>query len=278
MGKDSSAPAAPDPATSASTQGNANVQGAIANAYLNNPNVTNPYGTSRTTVGGYQTIQMPDGTSTQIPTFNVNQTLAPAQQQILNSQNNISQGLLDTGQTALNSAQSALSKPFDLSSVGDTYNKAYAAQTSRLDPQWAQNSQSEQTQLINQGLRPGDQAYDNAMRDFGQQENDAYQQAGLAAIQTEPQTYQLAQSAYTEPLNIVNALRTGDQVQNPTFQNFSGSNIAAAPYSTAQGQSLAQQNNAYNAQVASDNATTQGVATVGAAGLSAYLAAGAMAF
>lgn len=197
----------------------------------------------------------------------INQTLNPAQQGILNSQNQISQGLLDTGKTALGTAQDTLSKPFDLSSIKDIMDRAYGAQTSRLDPQWAQAGKSNEANLVNQGLRPGMEAYDNAMRDFNQGKNDAYQQATTAAINTMPQTYQLARSEYTQPLDIVNALRTGSQVQNPTFQGFQGSTAAPANYQQASAQSMQNQLGQYNAGVASNNATTQGLTSLAAAAL-----------
>jgi hypothetical protein len=53
---------------------------------------------------------------------------------------------------------------------------------SRLQPALAQQQTSLQTQLINQGLRPGDEAYDYAMKMFGQQQNDQLTQAALQGI------------------------------------------------------------------------------------------------
>jgi len=53
---------------------------------------------------------------------------------------------------------------------------------SRLQPQIDRQRKSLETQLINQGLRPGDQAYTAAINLQGQQENDALQQAALQGI------------------------------------------------------------------------------------------------
>ena len=53
---------------------------------------------------------------------------------------------------------------------------------SRLAPYLQQQRTSTETQLINQGLRPGTEAYDNAARLLGQQENDARQQAALQGL------------------------------------------------------------------------------------------------
>jgi hypothetical protein len=59
---------------------------------------------------------------------------------------------------------------------------AQQAIMSRLDPSIARNRVSTETQLINQGLRPGGEAYNNAINLLGQQENDARTQAALQGI------------------------------------------------------------------------------------------------
>ena len=57
----------------------------------------------------------------------------------------------------------------------------YGRATSRLDPQWEQRAEQTEVKLRNQGLRPGDQAYDRAMETMNQNRTDAYQQAGYGA-------------------------------------------------------------------------------------------------
>lgn len=296
-----SAPTAPDPVATANAQTSTNVNTALTQGKINNPNVSTPYGQQQVTWGGggttfdqagydaalakynagmsgsgryggedgttpFQTMTggaMPTRdqftTTTNADTPTITQTLNPAQQGLLDSQNKISQGLLDTGQTALGRAQAGLSQPFDLSGVNDIYNKAYAAQTARLDPQWQQAQAQQETQLRGQGLVPGGEAYDNAMRVFNNGKNDAYQQATNSAISTMPQTYQLAQSAYDEPLNEVNALRTGSQVQNPTFSQYNPTTVT--PTNTLGAQQLSYNGglNAYNAQVGQANSFNSGL-------------------
>lgn len=152
------------------------------------------------------------------PVYESRINLDPRAQKVLDTQMDLSGQM---GQMALGQMpqlEQQYSKPMDLSSVPQIADKAYGAMTSRLDPQWQQREGMEHQRLANQGLSPGGEAYDNSMRNFGNQRNDAYQQANLAAIQTMPQTYQLASAAYNQPLNTFNALRTGAQVQNPQFQ------------------------------------------------------------
>jgi hypothetical protein len=76
------------------------------------------------------------------------------------------QGALPTGQEARDQAIAS----------------AYGQATSRLDPQWNQREAASRTQLINQGLDPGAQAYDTQMGNVGRERNDAYSSAMANAI------------------------------------------------------------------------------------------------
>jgi hypothetical protein len=126
---------------------------------------------------------------------------------------------------------------------------------SRLEPSLAKNRVSTETQLINQGLRPGTEAYDNAINLLSQQENDQRTQAVLQGLglditantQGFNQALQGGQFANTAqqqalgqaiqerqmPLNEVNALVEGSQIQNPQFQQYTGANVAPPPIANA---------------------------------------------
>jgi len=58
----------------------------------------------------------------------------------------------------------------------------YDALMSRLQPQLDRQTAGLQTQLTNQGLRPGDEAWDNAMKDLGYQQSDQRTQAALQGV------------------------------------------------------------------------------------------------
>ena len=192
--------------------------------------------------------------------------LAPQAQQTLDTQMGLSQEMGDITRGQLPNVQQKYGTPMDLSSVPAVADKAYQAMTSRLDPQWTQREGMERTRLANQGLSPGGEAYTNAMRDFSQARNDAYQQANLGAISTMPQTYQLASSTYNQPLNILNALRTGAQIQNPQFQ------APGAPTNylgAAQGQN-AYDMGLYNTGVGEANSFNSGLMSVAGAAAAAF--------
>lgn len=193
-------------------------------------------------------------------------SLAPQAQQALDSQLSLSNSMGNLAQGQIPGVEQQYGKPMDMSSVPQVADKAYGAMTSRLDPQWQHNEQMQKTQLTNQGLVPGGEAYDDAMRVFNQGKNDAYQQANLGAIQTMPQTYQLASAAYNQPLNQLNAIRSGAQIQNPQFQQTPGANYLGAATSAGQyDQGL------YNAQVGSSNSANSGLMAGGAAIAAAFI-------
>lgn len=224
----------------------------------------------------------------------VTQTLAPAQQALLDAQNRISGNLAGVAESGVNRVGQAMQTPFDTSNLRPlqadaaarqaAQDAAYRQATSRLDPQWQQAANQQETKLRNQGLTPGGEAYDNAMRDFNFGKNDAYSSAfnnsfntGLAAqqadfgMQNQANQANLQQQAYLRqlPLNELNALRTGSQVQNPTFQPYQGSQIGQTPVmqgAMAQGQA---DQNAYNASTAQNNAFTSGLFGLGGAALMA---------
>lgn len=197
-------------------------QAAGATAQQNRVDQYTPYGNLVYSTSGTDRFGNPENIRSDI-------SLAPQTQSALDSQLALSSGLGGIAVNQLPGINEQYSKPMDLSSVQDVSDKAYQALTARLNPEWDARAQQQETQLHNQGLVPGGEAYENAQRSFNNARNDAYQQANLAAIQTMPQTYQLASSQYMQPLNVLNALRTGAQVQNPTF----GSGPQGANYLTA---------------------------------------------
>ena len=90
-----------------------------------------------------------------------------------------------------------------------------------------------QAQLANQGITQGSEAYNNAQDAFGRQKNDAYSQAALSGIgigqQARQQALQEQEFGRTEPINIINSLRTGNQVQLPSFVNSAQQQTTAGP-------------------------------------------------
>lgn len=279
----SSAPAAPPPPDyvgAANAQGAANLETARATAKLSNPNIISPYGT--------QTVAYGLNGDQDIPT--VTQTLDPTSQKIFESQQGVKQSLAGLAQTGTDTAQGVLDKPFSFGGPGvqtslDTsgiakmpINAGTTAQDailSRLEPLQQRQRVSQETALINQGLRPGDEAWDNGMKDFTQGQNDMKIQAALQGIQADmsannqgfnqalqggqfgntAQQQALAQAIQQRqlPLNEITALMSGSQIQNPQFMGYNGAQVGQTPImQAAQAQGNAQMG-LFNAQTASAN-------------------------
>lgn len=249
-----SAPPAPDYAGAARETAAGNLEAARATAAANRVNQYTPYGSleyAPTTV---------DRFGNQL--YQVTQTLSPAEQQKLDLSNKLESGLLGTAQTGLNYAQGVLEKPgVDMSKLpsmpinaGETYSDAIMR---RLQPTMAAAQQSFDAKMANQGIAPGTEAYRNANREFQQGQNDLLTSAVTQGMQTglgaQQQAFQ--QQAYNQmqPINVINALRTGTQVDNPNFVNPVQQAQTAGPdlLGAAQAQ--------YQSQVAAANARNAGM-------------------
>ena len=197
--------------------------------------------------------------------------MSPEGQNLYDEQMALSTGLLGLGNSSLEQTQASLGQPQDFSSVQDIADQSYGMQTARLDPQWQQNENMQKTTLANQGLVPGGEAYDNAMRTFSQGKNDAYNQARLSSIATMPQTYQLSAAQRMQPLTELNAIRTGAQPQMPQFQptQYAGGAQGANMLGAA-GMQNQYDMGLYNSQVGSQNSMLNGIMGIGAAAAGAY--------
>jgi len=294
MGKAApSAPPAPDYSGAAVAQGQANIESARATAKLNNPNMYTPYGTQTVSYEG------------DVPT--VTQTLNPTSQKALEAQQNVGLSLSNLAQKGTGIASNVLDKPFSfggpavqtsLDTSGIAKMPVNAGMTGqeaimqRLEPSLAKQRVSTETQLINQGLRPGTEAYNNAINLLGQQENDARTQAVTQGLNLDiganaqgynqalqsgqfgntAQQQMLAQAIQQRqmPLNEINALTSSSQIQNPQFAAYTGANVAPTPIAQATAQQGQFDQNTYNQQVASQNANTAGLYSLGGAGIMGY--------
>jgi uncharacterized protein YjbI with pentapeptide repeats len=112
--------------------------------------------------------------------------------------------------------------------------------------------------MANQGITLGSDAYGKEMTAQGQRGNDLQLQAALQGISLDQanRTGALQEQAYIQdrPLNLVNALRSGAQVQSPQFQQYAQqANTQGADYmgaTNAQYKAAVDSTNAANAQSA----------------------------
>lgn len=200
-------------------------------------------------------------------------TLSPDQQYILDKNNQVSKGMADLSQTGLGYVDQMMQNPFNQGALpAQQINAGQTAQDaimSRLQPNIERQRQLLETRLSNQGIQQGSEAYQNSMQDQSQRENDLLTQAALQGIATGNQARQQAiqEQAFfrNEPLNTLNAVRTGAQVTNPQFTNVSQQATTAGPdlLGAAQAKYNAEMG-AANAENASSGQTMQTVGSLAA--------------
>ena len=152
--------------------------------------------------------------------------------------------------------------------VQQTRDAQYNSQTQYLDPQYAQMQKQLQAQLANQGVSYGSDAYNAAMMQFGNQQNQAYGTARDSAVAS---GNNYANTLFNQNLsanqNYMNNLTTQNNtyantanaltntVANPTF----AAQPAAANYLGAAQLQNGQNVNQYNAQTGNTNNLTNGL-------------------
>ena len=218
LGPAPSAPAAPDYQGAATATAQGNLDAARAASAANRVNQVTPYGNLNYSQNGTDQYGNPTWTATT--------SLSDVGQQLLNNQNQASLGLGSTINSALGRTQEMMGQGFNPNlpstgmNPGQSYQDAYMA---RLKPQIDQSREALNNQLANSGIPVGSEAYMRAQMSQGQKENDLLNSATTQGFnvgqQANQQAYNQALTNYNIPLNTLSALRSGAQVQNPTFQN-----------------------------------------------------------
>lgn len=242
----------------AAAQSQANRETAITNAYLNRVNQITPYGS----LNYQQSGTAPDGT----PLFTATQSFTPEMQRLFDTGMQTRQGLADLGGTLVGQARDAMGQPLDFSGLPELTNdfsgdreRVETALYDRLNPQLQQRRQQVETQLANQGVAVGTEAWRRAMDDLARGENDAHlgvigqggqEQSRLygLALQGRRQGIQERVTQRTQPLNELQAIMGGSQVQNPNFVNVPGANVANTDIAGIYANNYNQQMQAYNQQ------------------------------
>jgi hypothetical protein len=269
LGPAPSAPAAPDYTGAAQQTAQGNLDMARAATAANRVNQVTPYGNLDYTITGAD----PYGN----PTWTAKTSLSDVGQQLLNNQNQAALGLGGTINAQLGQVQNTMSQGFNpnipqtqtsLDNQGGMqgWDKANQLLMQRLQPQMQIQQENLDAKLANQGVVPGTEAYNRAKMSLGMQQNDLLNQAQLSGLQAgqtlfnqglqgaqfgnqaQQQAYNQALTNYNLPLNTLSALRTGAQVQNPSFVN------SAQQATTGGADILGATQMGYNAQLGASNA------------------------
>lgn len=205
-------------------------------------------------------------------------SLTPTGQSGFDQEQRIDRSLGNVAEGGLGYVQNTLNKPFDWTNLpGRNINAGQTAQDAllaRIEPQFDRDEESLRTRLINQGITQGSEADSAAMEQFARAKTDARLQAALRGFnygdQARQQAIQEQSFGRNEPLNMINALRSGTQVQMPSFnapgmqQAVPGPDMLGAARGTYDAQL-----GGYNAQQAGRSNFMDGLFSLGAAGLSA---------
>lgn len=278
-----------DPKAAAGAQGDANKEASWFDAILNRPDMQTPWGSSTWTLREGADPKNPK------PGDWINTVaLDPAQQALLDKNNQLSAGYADTAQGMLGRVQGTYSNPLDLSglpgmpdfsSINTDADRARVEKAlfDRMEPLLQQDEERARTRLLNTGFEYGSQGTELELGRLNQQKNDARLAAiiqagtearGLADSQRANMLAQLQgrQQGFSEksyerslPLNELNAFRQGSQVKSPEFQSVVPTNTGAAPEMDALLAQLGLKQNAANNKQAGYNALLQSLAGLGSA-------------
>jgi hypothetical protein len=199
--------------------------------------------------------------------------LTPQAQATLDKQMALSDKYAETAGIGFDKARSIFENPqIDESLLPqraiDIGKTAQEALLSRIEPNLLREDEALRTRLANQGIGLGSTAYGREMALQGQKGTDLRLQAALQGINLDQANRAAAlNEAYTaqsRPLDLISALRTGAQVNNPQFQGFSEQRFTGGPdLLNAANQQYGAQMDAYNADQAASSGLLGGIAGVG---------------
>lgn len=207
MGK-KSPPPPPDFTAAAEATGESSRVNTEQQTFANRPDQYTPWGATN----WFSTPTFDPATGETYNRWASNETLTPELQGALDSEISLQRGRSDLGYGLMGDVAGDLGQPMDWDKFGDQrfgveagdpnlgtinpfggpvtagsyspegiFDKAeqslYSRRTGRLDPQFADREEALEVKLLNQGLRPGDEAYDKAFANFERDRTDAYQVA-----------------------------------------------------------------------------------------------------
>lgn len=273
MGKGGSAPPPPDYAGAAKATAAGDLEAARTAAAANRVNQVTPYGNLTYSMNPSDQDQWGNNMWT------VTQSLSPDQQKLLDYQNQTSIGLGELTGKGLGYVNQMIQDPFstkNLPSLGfdpaQNYQDAYMQ---RLDPQIQQGREALSVDLANRGIPVGSEAWNRAQMTQARKENDlmlgATTQGFGTGLQARQQGFNEAAYQRNEPINTLNAVRTGAQVTNPSYvsvpqqattkgADLLGAATAEGNYNTASA----------NAAQAGQSGMTSGLVSLGSTALMAF--------
>lgn len=237
-------------------QAQADIDTATANMLLNNPSYTTPWGT--------QTLNE-IGNAYDVPLYEIEQTLDPADQALLDQSRALQQQQGDIISELYQEFYDTLGTPFgaDIGEARQQVEDALFGQAmSQLTPQFEREQAQLTSKLSNQGIQLGSDAYADAWSILNEGQNNLTNQALWNAIDAgaKEESRLFAEESYLRnlPLYDLAAIGTGTAPPSPpVFSGYSGgTNIQAPDYMAALG--MEQNINAMNQAAAAREANAWG--------------------
>lgn len=261
------APTPPSPTQTAAAQTGSNVSTAIAQQQLNAVNQVGPQGSVNYSQNGTYSFTDPStGQTYSLPKMTQTTTLSPEQQNLYNTGVQTQQNLANTARTQSGRLDELLAKPFSLSNEA-TESRLMDLASKRLDPQLSQHRDREIARLSNQGIKLGSTAYDRAIQQIDQKENDARNQLLLTG---RGQAVQEALLERQTPLNEIIGLASGTQIQMPGYGATPQTGLAGTDVAGITQGGFNNQMNQYNQQMQQWNSTVGGLFGLGSSALMAF--------
>lgn len=259
-------PQPPDPEKTAAAQAGMNIDTAQAQQLTNQTNQVTPQGTLTYSRTGENSFVDSQGKTVTIPQYTATTTYSPDQQKLYDLSNQTEAKIGQIGLDQAGRIGDLLGSPVNLNN-DETEARLYELGAKRLDPRFAQEESALETKLANQGITRGSAAYNDAIKQFSQGKNDAYNQLLLTG---RGQAVQEALAQRNQPINEITALLNGSQVSQPNFINTPQSPVAGVDYIGLKNQQYQAQMQAYNQQIASKNAMMGGLFGMIGSGITAF--------
>lgn len=278
-----SAPQPQSPQNTAQQQTASNVQTAIANATLGNTNQITPQGSLTYTQTGGQNVG-----GNWVPSYTATQTLSPEQQKIYDQTTGLQNSGLKAAGGVFNQLNETVKNPLNFNGIaampGDQTalrDDAYKALTARSNTDLGRSRDAQQTQLANQGIAQGSEAWNRAMEGQDRAVVDASNQATIQAGNIAQQNLSQAQTIRNQGINEAQTLRNqpfqeyaqllglGGNIQSPTYAPGSAGQVMPTDVAGINAQYDAARMQSYQQQQSQNNALMGGLFGLGGSGLGA---------
>jgi hypothetical protein len=153
------------------------------------------------------------GVTYQLPQYTATERLSAPAQAIYDTRQGAEQNLATAARNQSGNVVNSMSQPWNPDTAA-IERRIFELGSSTLNPMFERQRGDLETRLSNQGIKLGSAAYDRALNEMGNTQNQAYNQL---ALQGRGQAFGELQSIRNQPLNELSALLSGSQVSMPNY-------------------------------------------------------------